>query len=291
MASVDLAPSSDVNDFLTELAPEYNWSIPDVIEVGDRVIFTGREGRGKSTLLRQIGIQAAMGVHPFTLDPMEPRRVAFFDLENPRGLLRREVERIKANRPIDPGYLSITSLPGGMDLSHVETANAMTRRLDELQPEIVIIGPMYKMFPGLETEESSSKLAFLLDMWRMNYKFALIMESHQPHSTVVEGKVHRPERPFGSSLWMRWPEFGMCLEDEGVLRPWRGARDESREWPTKLRRGDEWLWEIDCLRCLKCGNPLTGKQKRYCSENCGAAARMSKSRATGPQMRYEQTVT
>lgn len=62
-----------------------------------------------------------------------------------------------------------------------------------------------------------------------------------PHAT--SGK-HRPERPYGASLWMRWPEFGIYLDANGPMRHWRGQRDE-REWPSALKRGGAWMWTVD----------------------------------------------
>jgi hypothetical protein len=62
------------------------------------------------------------------------------------------------------------------------------------------------------------------------------MEAHSPLG-VNGGK--RPERPYGASLWLRWPEFGLYLSPEGYLRHWRGDRDE-RQWPAAMKRGGEW---------------------------------------------------
>ena len=64
-----------------------------------------------------------------------------------------------------------------------------------------------------------------------------MMEAHQPYA--AGGR--RAERPYGASLWSRWPEFGLHLAESGELRHWRGARDE-REWPGALVRGGEWPW-------------------------------------------------
>ena len=35
-------------------------------------------------------------------------------------------------------------------------------------------------------------------------------------------------RPYGASIWMRWPEFGLHITDTGQLKHWRGDRDEAR---------------------------------------------------------------
>jgi hypothetical protein len=69
-------------------------------------------------------------------------------------------------------------------------------------------------------------------------------------------------RPFGSSLWKRWPEFGYCLKltrDSDFharmchLIPWRGPRDE-RDWPAGLAAGGSWPW-----------SPLAPEVARYAS--------------------------
>ncbi len=268
----------EFNAFMTEDEPDYDWLIPGLLEKGDRTIITGGEGKGKSTLMRQIAIQVALGIHPFTREAIEPKRVLFVDLENPSRILRRKMREMVGDQEIPFGMLHVLRMPEGIDLVHGPTRITFAKLLSDFWPELLIIGPMYKMAEGLEKEDNSKHLSAALDEWRVTYEFALLMESHQPHSNVVEGKMFRPERPFGSSLWLRWPEFGMCLENEGVLRPWRDARDE-RDWPTKLVRGDEWPWMVDARTCLSCGDPLTPKQEKYCSEKCGAAARMSKMRA------------
>lgn len=286
MTSLNLGPAEDFNDFIAGTDPDYNWVVPDLIEFGDRIIFTGGEGKGKSTLFRQIAVLTAAGIHPFTLEPMEAKRVLLIDLENPHRTSRREMKKFFADVPVERGFLTVCNWPGGLDLLHKDQQEAMTTKFRETAPDLVIIGPMYKMTAQpLEREEHSKLLAAYLDNARMAFDFALVMESHQPHGTVVmnddaPGKkpFYRPERPVGSSLWMRWPEFGYCLEDGGLLRPWRGARDRDRAWPDRLVQGDDYPWRVDLHTCLKCGKELGARQERYCSEKCSSAARQAKFR-------------
>lgn len=275
---IQLPAPVDINDLLAEEDEDYLWVIPGLIEEGDRLILTGNEGKGKSTLQRQIAVQLAQGIHPFTLDQIEPKRVMVFDLENSRRQVKRKIKEMAEIDSVPRGNLNITCLPGGLDLSHKDFQTALTNAIAGFWPDILIIGPMYKMGGQLEREEDSLKLATYLDNLRAVYKFALIMESHQPHQVITQQQRFRPERPYGSSLWMRWPEFGICLEDDGTLRHWRGQRDV-REWPEKLRWGDTWPWMVDTRTCLVCDRELTENQEKYCSSTCGARARKQSQRA------------
>lgn len=279
-----LAPGLDLPDLLNETEASYDWLIPDLLERGDRVIITGKEGKGKSTLLRQMAVQAALGIHPFTLEPHSALKVVLIDLENSRRQTRRELLKVLGDR-IPPYGLHVVNWSQGIDLTQSIFTEAVARLLTDQRPDLLVIGPMYKMAPHLELEEASADLAKFLDTMRVALDFAILMESHQPHQTIIEGKIWRAERPYGSSLWMRWPEFGLCLENDGSLRAWRGARDEDREWPSKLSQGDPstggWLWESDRRACAICGEPLMGKQQRYCSDRCSWAGNKRSQRRRG----------
>ena len=272
MPDFTLSPAVDFNELINSPEPDYNWLIPGLLERGDRVIFTGNEGKGKSTLLRQIAVQAAAGIHPFSLEPMPSVKVLFIDLENGKGQVQREFKKL-SQLELPAGQLQIARW-ASLDLNEATVRNAFSDYLVTTRPELLIIGPMYKLSAHLEREDESGQVGFFLDTCRNFLGFTLLMESHQPHSMfTTDGKKLRPERPFGSSLWMRWPEFGFCLEDAGTLRPWRGARDADREWPTKLKRDGFWPWMVDEQTCGICGNELSGHQLKYCSDKCAAAGR------------------
>ena len=270
----------DINTLLAEQdETSYDWLIPDLLERGDRLILTGGEGKGKSTLMRQIAVQTALGIHPFTLAPMAPRRVLLIDLENPRRSVRRKLVEVCGTHEFPDGQLFVARWPAGLDLTHPAECEAMSDLLGRIWPELLVIGPMYKLAQKLNDEESSAQVASIIDQWRAIFNFSVILEAHQPQSSIVDGRLWRAERPIGSSLWMRWPEFGICLEDRGTLRHWRGPREE-RSWPEKLYRGEEWPWMAEARLCLHCGTQLDGLQERYCSTKCGNAARVAKHRAT-----------
>ncbi|MHB8671192.1 MAG: AAA family ATPase [Acidimicrobiales bacterium] len=240
-ASAGRDPDPSLPEFLADEEESYNWVVPGLLEWGDRLILTGVEGQGKSTLLRQIGVQCAAGIHPFTMEPIEPRRVWILDLENARRHVRRELRPLKAAaRGADLSGCLVQVRPEGLDLLSVADQGWLARCLAANKPDLVITGPVYKLASGDPTEEKVARaVALTLDRMRAEFGFALILEAHSPHATPGAGK--RPERPYGASLWMRWPEFGLHLSPEGSLRHWRGPRDQ-REWPVALRRGGAWPW-------------------------------------------------
>lgn len=116
----------------------------------------------------------------------------------------------------------------------------LAEQVDAVRPDVLITGPVYKMAGGDPNEEKTAKaVSMILDKIRVAYGCAILLETHSPHASNG-GK--RPERPYGASLWLRWPEFGLYLDKEtGALRHWRGARDE-RDWPAILQRGGTWPW-------------------------------------------------
>jgi hypothetical protein len=231
----------EIHDFLDAEEDEYDWLIQGLLERTDRMILTGPEGGGKSTLLRQLVVQAGAGLHPFTLEPIDPIRVLYVDLENAKSHVRRQFHHIcvKPGLKLERDVAYITVEPAGMDLLHQADVDWLEARIVEATPELLIIGPLYKMSTGDPTsEEVARKVSAALDGLRTKHEFALIIEAHSPHAP---SGGRRPHRPYGASMWLRWPEFGIYLDDKGPLTHWRGARDE-RDWPTTLKRGGDWPW-------------------------------------------------
>lgn len=235
-------PDIDLAAFIYAAEPSYDWVVPDVLERGDRVILTGPEGGGKSTLMRQFGVQVAAGVHPFTRRDMEPVRVFYLDLENSQRHTRRQLKPLysKVAQMLPHDTFHIRVVPQGINLHNEQHREWLEHRIAANRPDVFITGPLYKMADGDPTEEKVAKpVAMCLDHLRNRYEFALLIEAHTPHGNTQGGR--RPERPYGASLWLRWPEFGVFLDPQGAVRHWRGARDE-RAWPTVLERGGEWPW-------------------------------------------------
>ena len=236
-------PDPELDQFLAEPEPDYDWLIPDILERGDRVILTGGEGAGKSTLLRQIGVQCASGIHPFTHATIKPVNVLLVDLENSRRQTKRQMRPLRTTAAGDypAATMRIIVRTAGLNLTEPTDMVWLASRVEINQPDLVVIGPIYKMSTADPTEEQPARTVIAcLDHIRDLYGCALLIEAHSPHAN---GAGARPVRPYGASIWMRWPEFGLHITEAGQIKHWRGDRDE-RKWPAALTRGEDWPWTV-----------------------------------------------
>lgn len=241
-----------LGEFLTTEDEPFDWVLPDLLERGDRLVLTGHEGGGKSVLLRQLAVTAAAGIHPFTWQPIRPVRVLIVDCENGVPKLRRAFKELagQARRyGSDPKTnLWVEARPAGLDLAKPEDETWLVRHVAGLQPDLLVIGPAYRLHVGNPNDEEVVRcVARVLDRCRAASNCALVLEAHAGHG--MDG-AHRQVRPTGSSLWLRWPEFGYGLRPAANYDPdhrvmdvvaWRGDR-ESRDWPKQLAAGGTWPW-------------------------------------------------
>jgi len=229
---------------------DYDWVIPGLLERMDRLVVTGPEGSGKTTFMRQIAILSAAGIHPITFARIEPVQVLVVDAENTERQWRRAVRWMTKNAARegrrDPGiHMNIKAgtrinITSGPDLGEIH------RLVDRHKPDVLFIGPLYKLVPGAITnDDDASPLIVALDSLRER-NLALVMEAHAGKAT--DGGGNRNLAPRGSSALLGWPEFGLGIRPDAdypnfvdVTR-WRGDRDE-RGFPAKMMRGTRWPWE------------------------------------------------
>lgn len=229
------------------------WVIPGLLEHGDRLMLTGKEGLGKSALSRQLGIMSAAGVHPFTDGIMPPIKSVFIDCENKPAQVRRQARPLlgwlqeHGVAASDPTSRVMMDFPGRIDITRDRDLSAIHRLLDATQPDLLVIGPLYKMTPrALQNDDDTAPFLVALDTI-IERGCAIIIEAHAGHTKDGEyGRGARALRPRGSSALLGWPEFGLGLRglpNGGAdLEPWRGHR-EARDWPLRLRRapGNRWV--------------------------------------------------
>lgn len=227
----------------------YDWIIKDLIERMERIICVAAEGAGKSFLMRQVAILSAAGMHPFTYGRIDPLVTLSIDLENPDRILQRTSRRIM-DMARERTWMSssadinafIKPLPGGMNLFDARARKEVEAWVADLRPDILFFGPLYKSYieqSGRSEQSMATELAMFFDYLRYEYNCALWMEQHAPLGNSITG---RDLRPFGSSVWSRWPEFGMSMSLDPLKKgaykiSWfRGSRDE-RSWPEEMHRG------------------------------------------------------
>ncbi|MGW0507455.1 AAA family ATPase [Micromonospora sp. NPDC003241] len=260
----------ELDDFLRDDEPDYDWLIPGIVERGDRAIFTGGEGHGKSTLLRQIAVTSSAGLHPFQPDQtIEPLRVLLVDLENPKKILRRSLGALRSK--VDQTNLAVASKPEGLDIPGSSADREwLVNEVLAVRPDLWVIGPLYKLAADdLKEDRVSKPIATLIDELRTEVGCAVFIEAHSPHAAPG---LSRPIRPYGASLWLRWPEFGFHLAKDGELKHYRPPRD-SRDWPRSLMRSEDWPWAANltvelsrddqtkvaiCDFLVSCGGTFTG---------------------------------
>lgn len=252
----------DILEVITRIVRPSSYVIPGVLARGDRFLLTGYEGHGKSTLCQQMAIQVAAGINPWTLAEMEPQKVVVVDSENhPDQLLEKWQHLVglaaRHNRPIQPGQLTIIEAwDDDVDLSADEGAEWLIERMHGYKPDLCVIGPLYNLSSRDLSEHSVvGRMKQAINDARGVAGTAFIMEHHAPHRGP--GETKRSVRPYGSSTFLKWPDFGyglLPMDTEGIyeLQRTRFPRVRSRFFPTHLRWGkentDEWMWmptEVD----------------------------------------------
>lgn len=247
-------PDQDVDSFIGSVDVTHDWLIDGWLERGDRLLVTATEGAGKSTFLAQVGIQASAGIHPWSMQRMRPINVTYIDLENGSRLVSRRLQSARHYVPenYDPQRLRIHVRPEGLNLLKRADRRWLLQRCLANQAELLVIGPAYRMMAGGSKsgdtggEDMTREVTAALDEVRTTCGLALLMETHAPHGNSVTG---RDLRPFGSTVWLRWPEFGIGLRQESpddrntfAVDMWRNPRDQ-RDWPTHLvKHRSVWPW-------------------------------------------------
>jgi replicative DNA helicase len=229
------------------------WVIPGLARVGWRVMVVAAEGVGKTVLFRQIGLAAAQGVHPLHYQRIAPCRTLIVDLENPDDSIMDVCQPIRAQAQAkvrddyDADRAWLWHRPGGINLRKRKDRAELEAVIAHVQPTLVCLGPIYKAY-RVEARESDelagAEVMAVFDDLRTRYGFALMLEHHAPKGQGGS----RDLMPYGSSLWLRWPEIGLKLTPKDdtnevmTVGRWRGDRLENA-WPVELERSKPWPWQ------------------------------------------------
>lgn len=240
--------------FVTAVTPVKSVPVRCIqVDNADRMYLAGRQmvPTHNSTFVRQIAIASAAGIHPLTFQPMTPLKVLVVDAENSEkqwrrkaGYLARHAARLGS---VDPRETVRISCVSRLDVTTERDLASVHALIDEHNPDLVAIGPLYKLVPrAITNDDDAAPLIDALDSLRAR-GVGLVMEAHAGHGQSSQGV--RDLRPRGSAALLGWPEFGMGLQVDrddprkANLVRWRGDRDE-RAWPDQLERGTKsgWPW-------------------------------------------------
>jgi len=246
----------DILDAIEREIKPNSFVIPNVLAAGDRWLLTGFEGHGKSTFLRQLAVMVAAGIHPWTGKDMEPQKVLMVDSENhPDQVLESWQDLIgraaRLGRPIQRGMLILQEeWDNEINLNEASGRRWLIERTNAHQPKLICIGPLYNLSSrDLAETPTVHEVKTAINEARSICGSAVIMEHHAPHRG--NGDKDRSVRPYGSSTFLKWPDFGYGLKPEDMegyyeLQKTRFPRVRKRYFPGWMRWGKEgtieWPW-------------------------------------------------
>ena len=252
--------------------PDAEWVIPNLIPSATSVMVTATEGMGKTVLLRQLAVSAALGIDPFDPDDRhrdyEPQRALIVDCEYSGRQVQRQLAGVARHAGRHRAITSeatdrvfVHSVQAGIDLTDPADQSILRGLIRTHRPTLMVIGPLYRATSKGYMDEDATR------MWQqpleriMSDGIAVVLEHHIGNEGP-DGR--RSLRPIGSSAMRRWAAQGIgfrlsscehksqdcrsCGRKAQVER-WRGSRDETY-WPTHIRSpksGGYW-WERDAIQ-------------------------------------------
>lgn len=229
-----------------------DWVLPGLLARGERLVLTGMEGHGKSTLVYQLVLGAAFGVSPLDgHETFRPQRVLILDVENTEYQIAEQYRRFGA------AYWRRSDLDGSpdvlllrnryIDLTKPGDRQHLARAANTYKPDLLYLGSGYRLADGTQEHRVvANSIQQTVDQIRADVGCAVVLETHAGHGFQNDRNGWRPD---GSSYWLRWPEFGYGMEPLKPragrlvrLRQWRGDRVTGRDWPDGLRSGGILPW-------------------------------------------------
>lgn len=230
------------------------WVLPGLLQRGERVVLTGVEGGGKTTLAYQLAMGAAYGVSPMDCArTFTPARVMVLDVENwheTQVATHLRTFDVAYRRHVAPGFTDPAMVL--LKARHIDLMAADQRRMlldavDAFAPDLLVMGSGYKLVGVEEWRVMATAIQRTADEARARSGCAVVIETHAGHGKDGDRNGMRPD---GSSYWMRWPEFGIGLvmvqSTKGrwvvEMKRWRGDRVTGRDWPAGWRSGGQLPW-------------------------------------------------
>jgi replicative DNA helicase len=147
-------------------------------------------------------------------------------------------------RPVLKGMLMLQEeWDNEINIDGDEGAQWLLERIRAHRPKLCVIGPLYNLAQkDLSEHAVVGRMKQVINEARGICGTAFIMEHHAPHRGP--GDKERSVRPYGSSTFLKWPDFGYGLrpmEEKGIYE-WqrtRFPRVRNRHFPEYMRWGAE----------------------------------------------------
>jgi replicative DNA helicase len=170
------------------------------------------------------------------------------DVENDRLQVRNNMRKVY---PVLKEMNDVQPNIEWVDIQHIDLADPVEQQkviklAKERQPQLMYMGSLYRLAPeGEKVDAAFTNISRTVDRIRAETGASVLLEAHAGHGLSND---RNGMRPYGSSMWMRWPEFGFGMVRHNQsgniqLKNWRGHRSDDRNWPAGLRRGSVLPWQ------------------------------------------------
>lgn len=209
-------------EFLNEEPSGSKFLIDGLWPYGGNVMFTALRKGGKTTTVGNL-CRSLVDCEPFMghFEVVEARRVALFDFEMPRDLLREWLADQQIQNIDDLLIVPMRGLAGAFDIRDKYIRRRWVKVLQEHDTELMILDPLLPILAALNIEVSSEEVGYFLDaVDTLKHEAGLkevLITQHTGHLSPVLGATRdlRTVRPMGHSRQVGWADslWQATLED------------------------------------------------------------------------------
>lgn len=185
--SPGIAEVNELNVFLNEQLKKRESYWGDGLLMSEAVTFISGAGKvGKSTFALNLALSLATGKSFLGFEIPQPVKVLFLQQEINEFNLQKRFKKMCNKIKVDNGKFYCATC--NLKLDNENDFSRLKSFIEEINPDVVILDPLYKFFLGLD-ENSSKEVKLLLDKLDMiskQYGVALVIIHHHKKSNGNE---------------------------------------------------------------------------------------------------------
>ena len=196
-------------DLMRLAAPEVERLVGPLVVRGYRTVVGGGTGAGKTRFCMQLAAAAVNGVEFLGYKGAGGLTLLVLDLEQGVSTAKKRLAEVGL---ADSDRTHYWRHPGGLLITDPEIANEVEAVIAEINPDIVLVDPLYKLHGGDPNSEQDMKPTFLLlDRWREKYGFAIVLVTHARKGADDHGVLTTNDIAAGSTVIIRGAEIIMGI--------------------------------------------------------------------------------